>query len=587
MSTGEKELCINCMAEIDDIVCPHCGYDNTTPNAPGYLPPGTILSARYVIGALQHSNSQGGVYIGFDGEAGCAVEIQEYFPSAIARRDEDGSVLPLSGLEVQYKSLLAEFADVANAVKRLSVSDAVIPITGEIFTNNTRYAIYRKMKVLALEDYLKLNGGKLPVQKVIRMLRPLCETVINLHARDDIHRGISPYTIYIDENEKLYLGGFALSAVRTGNSELTADLYNGFSAPEQYTAHGWQGPWTDVYAMAALFYRCVSGIVPPKSTLVGSQRFVARLSDLVDDIPPNISEAVADAMGLAAGDRTQTMVSFATQLMPPDKLSATTATAVYDFSGIARGSTRSPSDIAGSSGEKRQVKDSESGVSIKYIFLALFCTVLLLSGLLWFITTTYFSDLIPNGNPTAPTTPPSSQNAATTPPATVATEDKSVPSFVGAGVDSVLNNSTYANRFRFEVQEEFHDTAPKGTVYDQAPAEGVRMVNQGTVILYVSKGKQLLTMPDFSGMELEEALEALKALEEEHEVKLPYALLNKYDPNTESGKVINTSPAAGTEFEPKDASLLIYVSLTIEVGEAVQGEPTKPTRTTRPTYSSD
>ena len=577
MSTGEKELCINCMAEIEEDACPYCGYDNTRPNLPDFLPAGTVIASRYVVGALRHTNSQGGTYMAFDGEAGAPVELEEYFPAAIARRDENGTVVPKPGLEAQYKSLMAEFVDMCNAVKRLSVSDAVIPMTGEVTANNTRYAVYRKLEVLPLGDYLKLHGGKLPVQKAIKMFRPLCETIINLHARGDIHRGISPYTVYIDQGGKLYLGGFALSAVRTENSELTADLYNGYSAPEQYTSNGWQGPWTDVYAMAALFYRCVSGVVPPKSTMVGSQRFIAPLTDMVEDIPPNISGAVADAMGLAAGDRTQTMVSFATQLMPPDKLSATTATAVYDFSGIARGQGRETRDTAGNAGANRQVKDSESGVSIKYIALALVCTVLLLGGLLWFITTTYFSDLIPDGNPGATVSTTVPPTTADTQPATEPMEDKSVPSFVGEEAESIISDSAYQNRFRFEVQEEFNNTVPKGTIYDQAPAAGVRMVNQGTVILYVSKGKQILTMPDLSNMTQEEAIEELKAFEEEHEVTLPYAILNKYAPAVASGKVINTLPAAGTEFEPKDVSLLIYISLEIEVNEAVQGATTQPT----------
>jgi serine/threonine-protein kinase len=456
-------------------------------------------------------------------------------------------------------------------VKRLSVSDAVVPIEGVISDNNTLYAIYKKLDFIPLEEHLALTGGKIPVKNAIRMFHPLCDTMSNMHARGDLHRGISPQTVYIDQDEKLYLWGFSQAATRTGGSELEAELYNGYAAPEQYASNGWQGPWTDVYAMAALFYRTVSGIVPPKSTMVGTQRMVAPLIDLVDDIPKSISDAVADAMGIAAGDRTQTMAGFSSQLILPNDMADTAATAVYSLVRVTRGRDKNRAKAI----ETRQVKDSESGVSVKYILLALLCTVLLLGGVLWYVTTTFFPELAEgrqiSSQPSSSSSAPAEESSlpSSSEESSEEEEDKTVPQFVGRQYEGVVADESLAARFQFEKQEDYNDNYPAGEIYDQTPVEGTLMVNRGTVILYVSKGTRILTMPDLSGKTIEEAEEEIIKLEEENdgEIDLILTPIDRYDASVEPGKIISSMPLAGEDFNPKTTPLFVYVSLAPDVSE--------------------
>jgi serine/threonine-protein kinase len=384
----------------------------------------------------------------------------------------------------------------------------------------------------------------------------------------------------------LYLWGFSQAATRTGGSELEAELYNGYAAPEQYASNGWQGPWTDVYAMAALFYRAVSGIVPPKSTMVGAQRMVAPLTNLVDDIPKSISDAVADAMGIAAGDRTQTMAGFSSQLILPDDVANTAVTAVYDLAKVARGRDGDGKKAV----ETRQVKDSESGVSVKYILLALLCTVLLLSGVMWYVTTTFFPDLV-EGRQISSRPPPSSAvveeeeevSSSSEAEEPSEEEDKTVPQFVGRKYDQVVADEDFTARFRFEKQEAFSDNYPEGEIYDQSPVEGTLMVNKGIVILYVSKGTRILVMPDLSGTTLEEAEEEMKKLEEENngEIDLVLSPIDRYDANTVPGQIIGSMPLAGEEFNPKTTTIYVYVSLEPDVSETRE-ESSKPSSSSRP-----
>ncbi|MDL2233285.1 PASTA domain-containing protein [Ruminococcaceae bacterium OttesenSCG-928-L11] len=590
------------MSEMEgDGICPACGYDNTQPNPEQYLQPGTIVASRYAVGALRSKNSEGAAYIGYDGEKDCPVWIREYFPIAIATRSRsDGTITPLPGMGAQYKALMSEFVDICNAVKRLSVSDSVIPIENVVAHNNTLYAIYKVVKVIPLEEYLGRVGGTIPVKKAIRLFAPLCETVSNMHARDDIHRGISPQTVYVDRSETLYLWDFALAATRTGGSELAAELFDGYAAPEQYTSNGWQGPWTDVYAMAALFYRCVSGINPPRSTMIGTQRSVTPLADLLEDISPALSDAVADAMGSAAGNRTQTMASFASKLTAPDDAYSTASTAVYDLGKLTARTSPAPSSppparraqldrmstdsrtsrarrLDGDAGDpvrERRNKESEE-VSVKYVALALLCTVLILVGIIWFVTTTYFPDMIPSDSPgrepdISVSEPVELSEPEESQPDESQPADTTVPSFVGMLREEVEANEDWNKRFTIEYNEEYTDTYAAGIIYDQNPSQGATVEDRGVVRLSVSKGKLMLEMPDIKDMTEEEIREVFAKLSEEHDVVLNYSIMERYDANTEPGKIISSIPAVGEEFDPKSTPIFIYISLKPDISEAVE-----------------
>jgi serine/threonine-protein kinase len=79
------------------------------------------------------------------------------------------------------------------------------------------------------------------------------------------------------------------------------------------------------------------------------------------------------------------------------------------------------------------------------------------------------------------------------------------------------------------------------------------MPNRGTIILYVSKGPNLVTMPDIVGKTLEEATEELFKAEIEFET------FEQYDAKVKPGAVIRTLPEAGEEFDPKKTPVYVFV----------------------------
>lgn len=546
MSKGEAPICLGCMSPLGGEKCPRCGQDASAGYDPEYLRPGVKLGSRYLVGRLKKKNGEGALYIGYDNIQKATVWIREYVPNTIARRNrQTGEVLPLDGYGAQYKAQMSDFEDICNEVKRLSVTDSVVPIEAMLRQNNTVYAVYSDLHLIPLEQYLIEHKNRLPIAEAMSLLPPLFSTLGRLHNNGHIHRGISPHTVYISAEGKLYLWDFALGAARTAGCELEAELFNGYAAPEQYSPSGWQGTWTDVYSLAALLYRMVSGVVPPKSTMIRPSRPLPPLEDLLMDVPHSVSLAVAAAMRISPPDRTQTVATFASGLSSQDY----TSTAVYDTNKLAEGKERR----AERASTKKEAARARLG-SAKYIFLALLFTVAVLAGTISIIMTTFFPDLLGSESSDPPTSASSPSSASDSEPGASSEPDadSKVPRFVGQTIRSVRANSEYQQRFDFSVREEYNDTVEEGVIYEQSPLEGTLMPNRGTIILYVSKGPNLVTMPDVVGKTLEQATDILFNME------LAFEAIEMYDSTARPGTVIKTSPDAATEFDPAKSSIYVF-----------------------------
>ena len=111
----------------------------------------------------------------------------------------------------------------------------IVPALDLFAENNTTYAIYEYIESISLIDYLKENAGELSWEQVSKLFPPLFTTLGIIHNTGIIHRGISPNTIYYTPKGELKLMDFCVSAVRTANTELVSEIFQGYAAPEQYS----------------------------------------------------------------------------------------------------------------------------------------------------------------------------------------------------------------------------------------------------------------------------------------------------------------------------------------------------------------
>ncbi|MEZ0372613.1 MAG: SUMF1/EgtB/PvdO family nonheme iron enzyme, partial [Candidatus Sericytochromatia bacterium] len=157
----------------------------------------------------------------------------------------------------------------------------------------TAYFAMEYLLGATLTQQLEKNGGRLAFAQAKAVLMPLLDALDEVHQKSVFHRDIKPDNIYITQaNEPILLDfGAARQSLSGQTTHLLAFLTPGFAPLEQYSSNGTQGPWTDIYALAATIYFALTGVLPPVPTdrMTGVAELVLP-SKLGSDIPPRDEE---------------------------------------------------------------------------------------------------------------------------------------------------------------------------------------------------------------------------------------------------------------------------------------------------------
>ncbi len=138
-----------------------------------------------------------------------------------------------------------------------------------------------------------------------------------LHKAGLIHRGICPDNILLPIDGAARLTGYGTLALRTAGSELKSQLYPGYAAPEQYSAAEFSGRYTDVYALAAVTYRLVTGQVPVAAPQRKVRDSMENAHSLESGVPTYFSQVLTCAMRLDPAKRMQTVPELMSALTDP------------------------------------------------------------------------------------------------------------------------------------------------------------------------------------------------------------------------------------------------------------------------------
>lgn len=314
---GERKLCYGCMerTEFSGGVCPNCGYYDNAPSDPSFIIPGTKLNNRYIVGVTLSVNGEGITYLAYDQSIGCKVYLREYMPPNLCNRVSGSPVISVIPARLaQYKALMAEFTELHKSLARLRGQVHVNTVVDLFAENNTTYVVDEYIQSVRFVDYLKDNAGELTRGQLSHMLPPLLTTLSLLHNSGVVHRAISPDTIYVTDKGELLLTAFSIAAVRTANTELECEIYNGYAAPEQYSANGQQGTWTDVYAVCAVIYRVLTGSMPPSAISRMENDNLVAPAVLNPNVPRHVSNVIMQGLNLNGTERTKTVTELVTRL---------------------------------------------------------------------------------------------------------------------------------------------------------------------------------------------------------------------------------------------------------------------------------
>ena len=557
-------LCPYCLQPLPGAAqsCPHCGKSFAGRNPGGTLPVGTVLAGRYTVGEMLSIDGEGILYRGAENLGRFRVTIKEYLPITLtAERTAESTLRPKTGSEVLFKTTRMDFADLYRSIQRITPANGLEAVLDVVEANNSVYAILENLGGTPLDQWLENHPGTIRPDDACAMLQPVFEGVAAMNKIGLVHRGICPENIRVMENDRCRLAGYATVGLRTAGSGLHEQLYEGYSAPEQYSTAEFEGRYTDEYSLAAVFYRMVCGQAP----VPAAQRMVTdsnpRAKSVNGSLPLYVSQVLQLGLRLRPMERIQTVPQLYQALSSKEYTAELTRTMKPE----------TPVRTAQPEPERK-----EHLLSLKALLAGI---VILLSILILLTLWSVLSQHIHQPAASAAESEPASSE--------VMVPQNLVPNFIGMDYTQVQNNREYTSMYLFYVTEEYSDTAPAGQIIQQEPSADTVLKAGETIRLVVSKGPQMAEMPNIIGFTQDGAV---KELEARGLVASCFMVVN--DGSYASGCVVRTSEEPGTKVEVGTV-ITVYIAadpsvqITVTPEEPAATEPTTtepaPPETTDPT----
>jgi serine/threonine protein kinase/peptidoglycan hydrolase-like protein with peptidoglycan-binding domain len=266
---------------------------------------------RYRIVSVLGQGSFGITYRALDTDLGRDVAIKEYLPAALAIRQDGTTVMPRSG------SAAADFAwgrDRFIAEGRTLASfhrvPGVVQVHDFLEANGTAYLVMELVRGRTLHEQIE-QDGPVDAAGLDRILWMLLDGLERVHNAGFLHRDIKPGNILIDgEGHPVLIDFGAARAAVVGRSQaMTAIFTPGYAAVEQFTAAN-QGPWTDIYGLAATVHHAITGRAPPNSIDRVIDDTYAPLADAGLAFPRALLAGIDGGLAVRAAERPQSIAAW-------------------------------------------------------------------------------------------------------------------------------------------------------------------------------------------------------------------------------------------------------------------------------------
>lgn len=480
--------------------------------------------------------------------------VKELFPRSLCVRESDGKITAISGKEVQYKNLFEDMLYIWESIYSSENCHCLNKPIQVCKYNNTVYAVLEKTNLKSVEECLKESGKPWKWSEIKQKYIKLCRTVNYFHTKSIIHRGISDQTVFVNENGDFVLTSFSTAANRTEKSEIKATLYEGFSAPEQYSPKLWQGEWTDIYSLACLLYKMLTGSNVKKD----EEGKIVDATAVNPDIPEYVSDAISACLNEKTNLRTQCIDDLTAMLLED----TSSNTMVFPMTKAYQPEPKEKfqvnvKEFGNESNQKTTIINLNSIEAIikgndidnknekhEKIKLAILFTMLILSLVLLY-------SVIYKNNKTTPITSESSSE-----PEEIYEfmpfESYNIDNFVGIDVKSVIENESYNQKYKFYIKEDYNDTYSRGQIVSQSPKANTKAVNKSNIIITVSKGARTIVMPDIIGKDVSDVETLLK----KYGVK--YQIIEIYNKNLPSGTVRSCNFDTGSTVDIFNDTVFIY-----------------------------
>lgn len=236
--------------------------------------------------------------------------MKEFFIGGKCVRDTKRNTVMLQDITTElFAKFKRRFVEEAQLLAKLN-HEHIVRIIDVFEENGTAYYVMQYIEGVNLGTLVR-RQGRLDVGSAINYVAQLTEAVGYIHANNILHRDLKPDNILVTSADKVVLIDFG-SARNYVNDQVqhhTALVSKGYAPPEQYVSESRTGNYTDIYAIGAVLYYCLTGVTPIDSSV----RSIERLREPVEinsEIPQSLNDAIMKSLNLRPEDRYQTIEDF-------------------------------------------------------------------------------------------------------------------------------------------------------------------------------------------------------------------------------------------------------------------------------------
>lgn len=468
------KFCYHCMQQIQDEKlnqCPYCGKSLQAAKIPDkFLKPGTVLQGKFLLGYPLGAGGFGNTYIGWDGYLLRRVAIKEFYPEQYSGRAVDGVTVTVANASMQprFQNGLKQFLEEARNVAALQDIKGVVEISSFFEQNGTGYIVMEYLEGMDVRNILKRSGNRKDYEWCRRVVLTVLHTLREIHKRDVLHRDIAPDNIFVTKEGVIKLIDFGAAKHASALTNMGSDivLKVGYAPIEQYSQNAPQGPYTDLYAVAALFYRMLTGQKPiPANERIQHDTLVPP-SELGVSLPEQAEMGIMVCLNLKPEHRLQSAEEFM------EVLDGKNFFPIYEPKWILSAAEENQKGRQNSSGSSPALK---AVICLGVIGLAVALTV---CGIL----------LSRGGSQTAEVMNTQTRDGQ------VKLEDYTGQAY--ADVSAELEQLGFVPEMTYDFSDE-----PEGIIIEQsiAPSTNIEVEKNKKITFVVSGGQSKYTMPDFSG----------------------------------------------------------------------------------------
>ena len=287
------------------------------------LPAGTELVSDYRIEKVLGAGGFGITYLAREMALDRQVTIKEYFPGDFAARKSDASAVPRSqNCAPDYQWGLDRFIEEAQTLAKYDHPN-IVRVYRYFLANNTGYMVLQFEEGQSLKSWLGSLGRAPRQAELDQMIGPMLDALAVVHGTDFLHRDIAPDNIIIrnDGSPVLIDFGAARGDIAQHSRTVSALVKPGYSPYEQYGEIGrQQGPWTDIYALAATLYHAITGKRPPDApSRVVKDELVPSRDAALSAYRPSFLKAIDRGLRLEIEKRPQSIAAWRGDLLAPEE----------------------------------------------------------------------------------------------------------------------------------------------------------------------------------------------------------------------------------------------------------------------------